>query len=662
MKRIFLIVILLSAAMVRGLYLASIWNTPIVEVPIIDSEYYHNLAAGSGGEEGAYFMSPLLPTILSFLYSIFGAYPQVGLIFQAICGLLVVYLVYCLGTKLFNRWSGLAAAILAAFYRPFIYYEGILLTATLILVLNSLALLLLLSEKRRTFYDLSAGIILGISALARPNILLFALMLLLFFVSSPSRYGFRRAGLLFLGLVIVLAPTAYRNYRHSGHWVLVSAGAGMNFYAGNNPDAEGIYREAPFIRSAEPEFENLDYRLEASRRIGRELDIVEASGFWMREGLEFIVHQPATYFQLLLRKFFLFFHNTEIPNNLSVYAAMAFSRILRLIPLSFGLLAPIGLTLWFSRLNRTGMAIINIYGLSLLLTTLLFFAASEYRLPIMLVLIPLSANGIILIIQKAKEKRYKVLAQFIITAILFAVAINLPTRFTSQLQSPRMDFFNLGSVLQKYDQHEKAASMLQRALIVDPDFLEAHSALGDSYHALGLWEQAAVEFQMAGIDAERELLLLDAEELLATAEQLAKSGDLTQSLKMYEEATAVHPEPPAYIYFNMAYLNLQLGDTVRAFDELRLATDTDPNEPRVPYLWGLIHENRKEWPEASQKFIKAMAMDPSFHLARAHAALACLEQGDLDQAARLIEPIARKITSDPELTRLIEHICRRVGY
>lgn len=666
MRRALLIFTLLLAAAVRGLYLVSIWDTPIADVPIIDSEYYHNLAAsltgGSGEEEGVFFMSPLLPAILSFLYSIFDPYPHVGLMFQALCGVLVVYLIYRIGTKLFNEWTGLVAALLAAFYRPFIYYEGVLLSATLILVLNAIVLLLLLTRKRRTLYDLSAGIILGLSALARPNILLFAAILILYFMFFPTRFGFRRAAFLLLGLAVVLTPIAYRNYRHGGHWVLVTAGAGMNFYAGNNPDAEGIYWEAPFIRSAEPEFENLDYRMEASRRAGRELDIVEASGFWMREALDFIVHHPASYLQLLLKKLFLFFHSTEIPNNLSLYAAMAFSHVLRLIPLSFGLLAPIGLAFWFLYLNRTGLAVVTLYGLSYLLTTLLFFAASEYRLPIMLVLIPLSANAVVEILQYLKEKRYKATFQIVSIALLFAVAVNLPTRFTQQLQSPRMDYFNLGSVLQKHGRHEGAASMLQRALIIDPDFIEAHRALGDSYHALGMREQAVVEFQMAGEDSEREMLLLDAEELLVKAEYRANSGDLITSLRAYEEATSIHPDPPAYAYFNMAYINLQLGDTVRALDELRLAADADPDEARVPYLLGLIHENRREWPEASRKFLEAMALSPSFHLARAHAALAHLEQGDLDQAARLIEPIARKLTSDPELTRLIEHICRRVGY
>jgi tetratricopeptide (TPR) repeat protein len=186
--------------------------------------------------------------------------------------------------------------------------------------------------------------------------------------------------------------------------------------------------------------------------------------------------------------------------------------------------------------------------------------------------------------------------------------------------------------------------------------------LGDSYHALGHHEQAIEEFRLAGLDPQREMAYLDAESLLMKAQTLAQSGQLATGLKAYEEAVAIHPKPPAYAYFNIAFLYLQLGDTTRAIDELTLTAEIDPAEPRVPYLLGSINEARGEWSQAADNFSKALAENPSFHLARAHAALAYLEMGDMDQAARLIEPIARQITADPELTRLIEHICRRVGY
>ncbi len=436
----------------------------------------------------------------------------------------------------------------------------------------------------------------------------------------------------------------------------------MNFYAGNNPDAQGIYWEAPFVQSAEPKFEKEDYRLEASRNVGRDLGIVEASRYWLNQGLNFIVHFPAAYLILLLKKFFLFFHSTEIPNNLSIYAAMEFSRVLRYIPFSFGLLAPIGLVMWLMRLKKSNFTIIHLYGLSYLLATILFFAASEYRLPVLLILLPCTAAGIKKIFEDLKKARWKSVLMVVSLAVLLTVAVNMPPRFTDNLRTARMDYFNLGSVLQKYDRHKDAASMLQKALIYDPDFTEAHRLLGDSYHALKLRQQAIEEFQRVGLDTDKALQLLDAEELMDKAQSQALSGDLHGAWQSYAEATSFHPNPPAFAFFNMAYISLQLGDTVRALDELKLTSDADPYEPRAPFLQGLIYENRGDWEPALERFLAAMERNAKFHLPRVHAALVCLEIGDKQQAASLIEPLVGKFIKDPELADLVEYIASQVGY
>ncbi|TKJ41617.1 hypothetical protein CEE37_03360 [candidate division LCP-89 bacterium B3_LCP] len=666
MKKSLLPLILLIATVIRIACFISFQDTPVIQVPIIDSEYYHQTASdiisGDSGDGDVFFMAPLYPFILSLFYRILGVNPQVAVIFQIIAGVILVYLVYLIGIRLFNRKVALLAALVATLYKPFIYYEEVLLTATLILILNAFVILLLLSDRRRALSDLSAGILIGLSALARPNILLFLALLVVYFLLKLNRSQVKRAVFVLLGTVVILLPVAFRNYQISGHWVITTAGAGMNFFAGNNSQAEGIYWEAPFIRSAEPEFENRDYQLEASRLAGRDLDIVETSRFWLRQGLTFIYSEPLIYLKLLLRKFFLFFHRTEIPNNLSIYAGQHFSSLLRIIPFTFGIIAPLGMAFWFISFRRIKIKVVHIYGLTYLIATLAFFAASEYRLPLLLVLIPLSCAGFFQIIDYIKDAQWKNASALILFVVLFALVINMPTRFTAHLTSPRMDFFNLGSVLLKTNQYEEAASMLQVALITDPDFAEAHNALGDCYHALALRQQAIEEFQRAGLNPQLEMQLLDAENLLSEAEILAMQNRFGESLLIYEEAVSIHPEPPAFAYFNMAYVNLQLGDTSRALDELTLASLADPDEPRVPYMYGLIYENRNDWDEALQHFLHAMELNPRFHYARAHAALASLELGDLDSAARLIEPLAGKNTSDPELTGLVEHISYRVGY
>jgi len=662
-----LALILALGAVLRIAHLAGLWGTLALKVPIIDSAYYHaralDLLAGKGGEEGIFFMSPLYPYVLALFYKLFGPFPQTAALFQMLGGVALIYMVYLLGRRLFSEPVGLLAALLAALYRPFVFYEGAVLSAVLILLLNTGALLLLTAPPHRPRRDLLAGLLLGLSALARPTALLFAGALAAGFLFLPALGKRARAAWLLLGVVLVLLPVAGRNYRSGGEWVLTTAGLGMNFYVGNNPEAQGDYWEAPFIRSAEPQYENSDYRLEASRRTGRELGVAQASRFWLGQGLAYIVSRPLDYLELLARKFFLFFHDTEIPNNLSLYAAQIYSPFLRYLPLTFGLVAPLALA--FGLLRRRRMAIpplVTIYFCSYLAATLLFFASSEYRLPVMPVLLILAAAGLVELWHTAKAPPRVRFALLLVLAAGLALPLNMPTSFTTTRANPRMDFFNLGSTLLKQGRHEEAVVPLQRALIIDPAFVDAHIALGDCYSSLGLRQEAIVEFERAGLDAQREIRLLDAERTFNEAQAKAQQGDIPEALKIYRQGLELNPEAPAYVFFNMAYLSLLTADTTRAMEYLDEAGTADPQEERVPFLRGLIHENRSEWFPALELFLQSLRLNGNFHLARAHAALMHLNLGDRGEAGKLIEPLVGQRFQDADLAALVEDIADRVGF
>jgi tetratricopeptide (TPR) repeat protein len=665
-RNVWLTCVLIAAATVRIAYLVNAWDSPALKIPIIDSEYYHqwavSLANGEAGEKDVFFMSPLYPYALSVIYKLLGAYPQAVAILQALGGIALVWMIYLLGKRLFNPDVGLLAAVFAALYRPFIYYEGVLLSTTLILLLNAGALLLLLSNSRKRWIDVVVGGLLGLSALARPNVLIFVGLLALIWLFRPSLGGWKRTAMLLLGVVLTLSPAAIRNHHISGEWVLTTAGFGMNFYAGNNPSAQGIYWEAPFIRSAEPKYENLDYRKEATRVSGKEQSISGTSRFWGRQGLLFITHEPMKYFELLLRKLFLFFHETEIPNNYSIYAAESYSRFLRRIPFTFGLLAPLGIAFWLYAARRPEMTLVHVYGLAYLSATLLFFAASEYRLPLMLILLPMTAAGLQAIRAWMQSKLKSKAVTLAVLGIVIALPVNMPTQFTGKLQSPYMDYFNMGSVLQKQGRFDESVAMLQRALVLQPNFPEGHRLLGDSYHVLGMREPAVEEFRRAGMDPQRELNIRDAEGLFDQAQALAKQGQSRPAMDLYMQGLAIHHEPPGYVYFNIAYLALTIGDTLQSEHYLHEAGAADPLEPRVPFLSGLIDESRSNWPQAGDKFLQALALQSTFHLARAHAALAMLRQGNIAQAERLLEPLVQGQIRDPALKEVVDLVMEEVGY
>jgi tetratricopeptide (TPR) repeat protein len=368
------------------------------------------------------------------------------------------------------------------------------------------------------------------------------------------------------------------------------------------------------------------------------------------------------YLKLLSRKLFLFWHETEIPNNFSLYAAEDYSPMLRRIPFTFGMLAPLGFAFWLTVRRRRELALVNLYGLAYLLATLIFFAASEYRLPLLLILLPMTAAGLQTLWQSLRARQFRSAVSLAAVSVLLAVPVNMPTKFTTELQLPYMDYFNLGSVLQKQKRFEESISPLQRCLLLKPDYTEGHKLLGDSYHVLGLRDEAAVEFQRAGLDSRTELNMLDAENMFRQAQGLAAQGRSQEALNLYQQGLAIHPEPPSYVYFNMAYLALTSADTVQCEHYLQQAAEVDPQEPRVPFLSGLIAESRHQWPEAAQKFNMALNLQPGFSLARAHAALAVLRSGDKTEAGRLIEPLLGKSYDDQALEVVVKQVAGEVGY
>ena len=66
-------------------------------------------------------------------------------------------------------------------------------------------------------------------------------------------------------------------------WALTTSGAGTNLYGGNNlRNPKGVATELPWVRGV-PEHEAGDWRREAERRTGEELDPGEVSRYWLAE-------------------------------------------------------------------------------------------------------------------------------------------------------------------------------------------------------------------------------------------------------------------------------------------------------------------------------------------------------------------------------------------
>ncbi|MEE3259578.1 MAG: glycosyltransferase family 39 protein, partial [Candidatus Latescibacterota bacterium] len=173
--------ILALALVVRLAYLYLAVDTPLFDVLLIDSEFYdrraRSIAGGDWLGDTPFFMNPFYPYFLAVIYSLFGyEYWVVGLV-QAVVGTGSCYLMYLLGSQLWRERDGLVAAGLTAVYGPYVFYDGALLTAAPITLLNLASLYFLLQStngSRRWLW--AGGIAMGFSATARPMVLLFVVL------------------------------------------------------------------------------------------------------------------------------------------------------------------------------------------------------------------------------------------------------------------------------------------------------------------------------------------------------------------------------------------------------------------------------------------------------------------------------------------------------
>ena len=241
----------LGALAVRLAYLLESRGNPFFDAPVVDARTYLEqarlIAAGDllGGDR-AFYQPPAFPCFLAAFLRVFGdgVFAAVR-VAHALIGACSCLLLYRLALRaLPSAWAAAAAAAALALWGPLVYFEGELLSVALEVFLYLFLLLLLARARERTGLARwgAAGLVGGLAAVTRPNIMLF---LLLAACALPrlrprpaaGRY-LRQLLAALVGFACVVGPVTWRNAAVGGEFVLVSANGGVNFYIGNNVAAD----------------------------------------------------------------------------------------------------------------------------------------------------------------------------------------------------------------------------------------------------------------------------------------------------------------------------------------------------------------------------------------------------------------------------------------
>jgi tetratricopeptide (TPR) repeat protein len=656
-KEVILIILLfLLALSVRLIYLSELQVTPWFDTPMRDAGLIDQralaISKGQLSDGESYFRAPLYSHFLAGIYALFGHNYRVALAIQFLLGSFSVVLIYLLGRMVFRPAVGLIAALLAAFYGTLIYFEGEFLVPVLFLFLNLLFMLMMLSAARspRWWKWAGCGLLLGLSAITRPNVLVFVLVMvpwMMVWLAKRCGLSFKRSLLsvawVLLGIVVVISPVTVRNYIVGNDVVPIASQGGVNFYIGNNQYADGYTPIVPGTRTSGTGI-YYDAVKRAEEAMGRPLKASEVSNYWFRQGLQFITSMPKEALHLTLKKLALFWEGMEIANNKDLYFFAKWTPLLngllwrRQLFCPFGIVAPlalVGMVLAWRR-KESNSLILALFVFSYMVGVVLFFVNARYRLPVVPFLLPFAAYCMYSLFQERS------LPWMVISVILifgFGLMVNL--NLSGYELTPLAESHNsLGSVYLGKKMYPEAVEQFQKAVSLESYYVFPVAGLAKAYSEMGETERA-IEYYERAIALKPEMMELH----FHAGFSYYTAGRLDEAIAAWQEAARLQPEF-AQPHFQLGIAYEDWGDVESAIEAYRRALQINPLYVLANYNLGHLYKRLGRIEEAVAEFEQAIETNPQY--GDAYNSLAWLyaqEEMRLDEG---IELAKKALELDPE--------------
>ena len=448
--------ILLLALSLRVAALMDLSRTIYIDFMLWDERVYHELAVriadGTYADRAVYEFAPLFAYLMAGIYHLLS--PDIFYIrlLNILIGVLTCWVIYGIGARLGGRKIGLLACLVAALYKPFIFYSIVPLKEAPAALLFALTAFMLLDAigKRGLIPTGLLGLAMGLLLHVRPNavVLIPCLILLIVWNRYQNGDGLRTAaahfGLCLLGLWIAVAPFVIRNYIVAGEFAVTTSQAGFNLYIGNNlGNPDPYYRPVPFASSS-PFEQGIHFTVEASRRTGQTLSSTEASDYWTKETFHQSIADPLAFAGKVAQKSLVLVNQFDACDHYDIGFVSDFAKFFKLPFFSFWFVFPLGMAalafrLFHDRKARALGLILAIYAATLVI----FFTNARYRLPMLAILIPYAALGGIELVETLRRCEFRRAGIFAAAVLAFTVVEFLPIRATDD----RTAYFNTHAII-----------------------------------------------------------------------------------------------------------------------------------------------------------------------------------------------------------------------
>lgn len=308
--------------------------------------------------------------------------------------------------------------------------EGLFVNASdlepeaLIVFLNFAALALFIRERPSSWHLAGAGVLLGLSAAARPSALAVVAALTLYAVLRRE-IGWRRALGFLTAAMIPIAGFIALNAGLTGHATLMNPGT--VFYEGMNPQATGYASGEPLVvsdlvaRLDSVDAVHVAYRIVSSAATG---GAFVANEYWTGKAIAYVRERPLEALALAGRKAFFLIHSYDAW-DVSTMVRKDWAAD-RWIWIPFGGLVVLALPLAYRTPRKHVVVPLALYALASSVAPLAFYVTARQRNPLVPAVAILAAIGCLHLaaLVRTLAPLHRVLAA--VVAITLAGALILP--------------------------------------------------------------------------------------------------------------------------------------------------------------------------------------------------------------------------------------------
>ena len=446
------------------------------------------IVGGQLTDHHAFYGLPGYAYLLAGLYKLCGYNPYIPELLQSLLEAGTATLLYKISVALVPQSGGrrgqivgLMAAAAWAFCVPAQTYAAVLMpTAWFIFVFWFILWRIIKSQTSPDWWEaLLLGLLAGVTATAIATIL-FLIPLLFCAIglkpSVPARSHFRIVGcaLVLLGVAIGTSPCWLHNYFIARDRVLLSAHSGINFWIGNNPDANGYPRFPPGLRAGQAAMlqDSIDV---AESAAGHPLKRGEVSQFWSAKAHDYIANYPLAWLRLLGLKLHNFWSAFQY-DDLSIITNLREQGV-TLPGIYFGLFAALALPAMILTWNAAPLGRWITGAIFLQMLALLpVFTTERYRLPIVPGLAVFAAFGLVTLFSNFATGSLRPVLSYAMLLMVSTLFVSWPQREPSLWA---LDAYNSGWQALESGNLSLAERKLDLARAYVPDNAETNFALGN---------------------------------------------------------------------------------------------------------------------------------------------------------------------------------------